>query len=138
MNLVLDQVPVGTGPNGTEQILILVTRREHQHASRRQSLPDRPGGLYAAHPGHTHVHDHGIGSHVGRPNERVHAVPGLADDYDVRLGGQEAPQRVAKYLVVVDNQHRDDCAPNLFVGRSRRRCAIAPYRVSSGMTGGDL
>ena len=70
----------------------------------RRQRPDR---LHAAHPRHPQVEENHVHLDAGGPRERLLAVPRLADDLEVLVGGEHPVQPVAHDRVVVDEHEAD-------------------------------
>ena len=56
---------------------------------------------------HADVHQHDVGEQFGRERDRLGAVAGLADDFDVVLGVEQGAEPGAHQHLVVGEQHAD-------------------------------
>jgi hypothetical protein len=83
---VFEQEAAGPGPQGVEQVLVVVEGREHQHTGRGVGRRDDPSGrLEAVEQWHADVHQHHVGSGAGRRLDRLEAVGRLGHDRQVGL-----------------------------------------------------
>ena len=65
------------------------------------------GGDQAAHRGQHHVHGHHVGAQPGDHVHRLAAVDRLADDLELRVGGERLAQVVTHGRGVLDQQDTD-------------------------------
>jgi hypothetical protein len=70
-------------------------------------LAERSRDVKTAGAGHLDVEQHEIGRQLGDPFSSLDAVPGIADDLDVGVRGQQLPQPLTRGLFVVHEQCSD-------------------------------
>src|SRR5262249_5974843 len=101
----LEQKARRTGPEGTKDVVVLLERRDDQHAdvwSHPQQLPRRANSVEV---GHANIHQHDIWRQATRALDGLSSGRGLADDFDVRVGRQEFDESGPHQAVVVRDQN---------------------------------
>src|SRR5438128_6013886 len=96
-------------PNGS----LVLEAREGDDADRGVERLHSLGGLDPVHLRHPYVHQHHVRRGGGDQRQGLFSVAGLTDDLEL-VGVQKSNERVAKALVVVDNQD-----PHLRAGGGR-------------------
>src|SRR5258705_5635074 len=112
---------------------------QHQNADVRVALEDAPGGGCPVETGHRQVGEHDVGLGLFDKRYEFLAVGGVADDLELRGGGERGTQAVAEHRVVVGE---DDtywaahfgCSGSeavMVVPRSSLSTVRAPPRISA-------
>ncbi len=127
---VLEEEAARPGAQGGERVLVEVERREDDDARPGLGGDDPLRRLDAVRAGHAHVHEHDVRRERGRLRDARLAVPGLADDLDVVLGGEDHAEAHAQQGLVVDEQHPDRCPRSRHV-RSRPSSRAPAWRPGS-------
>ncbi len=82
VGLALEHVARGAGPQGFEDVVLVVVHREDEHAGVGELGADLAGGLQAGQAGHAHVEDAQVGPRLEGQGHRLGAVLGLGDDLE--------------------------------------------------------
>jgi len=68
-----------------------------------------PGGRFnAIEPGHVDVHHNHRRLELCHGLKGLFAITGLADNFEMRIGGEESPERLPNLLHVIDEENADD------------------------------
>lgn len=81
----------GTRAERGDHVLVLLERREDQHARLRERGvgADRGGRVDAVHRRHADVHEHHVRPGLAGERDGLCTVGGLTHDHDARLGAQK-------------------------------------------------
>ena len=104
---VLQQIAAGAGADRLEQILFLVTDRQHDDLRARHDILGGAAGFDAAALGHPDVHEHDVGQRLPGHGHRLGAVARLPDQVDVILLLEDHLQAAAEQRVIIRDQHPD-------------------------------
>jgi len=78
-----DEVALCAGLDGLHDIRLVAVRREHEHPGFGDGLEQLAGGLQSVEQRHGHVHQNQIGAELLAHGDRLRAVLGLADHFQV-------------------------------------------------------
>jgi hypothetical protein len=123
---VLEQVAVGAGLDGADDVGVGVVGGEHQHPRRFRSGAQLPGGVDSVEAGHAQVHQDQVGPQLDDPGEGLVPVGSLAHDLEVGLLAEHRDQSSANDRVVVDHEE-----PQRHRGTSSRIVIGAPPAARS-------
>ncbi len=92
----LEHESARAGAQRVEDVVVVLERRDHEHARpRRRALDDAARRLNAVEVRHADVHQDDVGVELGRPPDGLEAVRRLADHVDVGLGREDRAQAAA-------------------------------------------
>ena len=72
---ILEEVAAGSGPDGGEEVLLVLAHGEHHDRRLGPGRGDRAGRLDAGHPGHPDVHEHQVGLEPEDQRDRLARRP---------------------------------------------------------------
>jgi len=138
---VLQQIALGAGLDGAEQIGLVLAHGQHHDGHLRMAVVDRRRGLDTGHVRHSHVHQDDIGRRLVYKIDGLRTVGRLAHDL-MAPSQQQRGDTISEQGVIID----EDCShgvslPPILNGRTDRTawCCAAGLPVSSGeaMPGGE-
>ena len=88
-------------------VFVALIHRQHDDAGVGVFAPDRLDGFQSAHRRQLQVHQCDVGAFALEDNDRFFASGGGADDFHVRLPGDDEPDAFANDAVIVDAEHAD-------------------------------
>jgi hypothetical protein len=101
----LEQETRGAGPEGTEDIVVLLEGRQDQDSRCGGRPRQLAGGADPVQVGHAHVHQHDIRRELARLLDGLPSRRCLADDLDLGVDGEQLDEPGAHQVVVVGDQH---------------------------------
>ncbi len=110
----LEQVAIGTGTDGADDLYILTEHRQHHDAQVGELLAQQLGSGDAVHVGHRDIQQHHVWPMLTRHLDRRCSVAGLSDNADIRLELQKGTQCLPKQHVVVGQEDGDEACHDRF------------------------